>query len=332
MKNKDQDGRKKYSEIADAALKLFLENGYEATSMRMIASGVGCEPGLIYYYFRNKDEAFEKAFERLFDRFSDNGTLTAEYPKEPYAALYPLFRSFSKEVVRFRSEYGGRLHWTVKGAVKERALSALYGKVYDTVCRLKEYGTVAPADARAAAEFLTYGIGNAIIAGDMTGEYADGLAGCAEAVLRPSSGQKNAFVPCLAAATEEIEGLFPALGSTGVNHDMISERVAAREVFIVGNGNKVIGAAVFSRVRKSVDYLAVLPEYRRIGVGTRLVAAVIGEFSPGDTVTAAFGDYRQLACRLYAGLGFTERRTAGPFGTEIICMTLRIPKQQGEKE
>lgn len=63
MKNKAQDGRRKYSEIADKALKLFLENGYEATSMRMIASGVGCEPGLIYYYFRNKDEAFEKAFE-----------------------------------------------------------------------------------------------------------------------------------------------------------------------------------------------------------------------------------------------------------------------------
>lgn len=332
MKNREQDGRKKYSEIADAALKLFLENGYEATSMRMIASGVGCEPGLIYYYFKNKDEAFEKAFERLFDRFADSGIRTAGCPKEPYAALYPLFRSFSKEVVRFRSEYGGRLHWTVKGAVKERALSALYGMVYDTVCRLKEFGTVAPADSRAAAEFLTYGIGNAIIAGDMTGEYADGLAGCAKAVLRPCSGQKNAFVPCLAAATEGIEGLFPALGSTGVNHDMISERVAAREVFIVGNGDKVIGAAVFSRVRKSIDYLAVLPEYRRIGVGTRLVAAVIGEFSPGDTVTAAFGDYRQLACRLYAGLGFTERRTAGPFGTEIICMTLRIPKQQGEKE
>lgn len=70
MKNKAQNGRRKYSEIADTALKLFLENGYEATSMRMIASGVGCEPGLIYYYFRNKDEAFEKAFERLFDGFT----------------------------------------------------------------------------------------------------------------------------------------------------------------------------------------------------------------------------------------------------------------------
>lgn len=332
MKDKTQDGRNRYSEIVGTALRLFLENGYEATSIRMIASEVGCEPGLIYYYFKNKDEAFEKAFERLFDRFADSMIQVRGCPKEPYAALYPVFKSFSKEAARFRSEYEGRLHWTVRGAIRERALSALYESVYDAVCRLKEYGTAAPPDPRAAAEFLTYGLGNALIAGDAAGEYADGLAGCAEAVLRPCGGQKNAFVPFLASETEGIERLFPALGSTEVNHDMISERVAAREVFVVGNGEKIIGAAVFSRLRKSVDYLAVLQEYRRIGVGTRLVAAVIGEFSPGDTVTAAFGDYRQLACKLYAGLGFTERRTPGPFGSEIICMTLRIPKRHGEKE
>lgn len=204
MKNKAQDGRRKYSEIADAALKLFLENGYEATSMRMIASGVGCEPGLIYYYFRNKDEAFEKAFERLFDGFTGIGHPNG-CPKEPYAALYPLFRGFSREAARFRSEYGERLHWTVRGAIKERALSALYQKVYDTVCRLKEYGTAAPADTRAAAEFLAYGIGNAILAKDVTGEYASVLAGCAAAVLLPCGGQMCAFVPFLASSAEGFE-------------------------------------------------------------------------------------------------------------------------------
>lgn len=331
MKNKAQDGRRKYSEIADTALKLFLENGYEATSMRMIASGVGCEPGLIYYYFRNKDEAFEKAFERLFDGFTGIGHPNG-CPKEPYAALYPLFRGFSREAVRFRSEYGERLHWTVRGAIKERALSALYQRVYDTVCRLKEYGTAAPADTRAAAEFLAYGIGNAILAKDVTGEYASVLAGCAAAVLLPCGGQMCAFVPFLASSAEGFGELFPALGSTDGNCDAVSLRVAAREVFAVGNGEKIIGAAVFSRVRKSVDYLAVLPEYRRLGIGTRLVAALLGEFSPGDTVTAAFSENREHAAALYARLGFTESRATAPFGSPIICMTLRIPDRHGERE
>ena len=204
--------------------------------------------------------------------------------------------------------------------------------MYDTVCRLKEYGTAAPADTRAAAEFLAYGIGNAILAKDVTGEYASVLAGCAAAILLPCGGQMCAFVPFLASSAEEFGELFPALGSTDGNCDAISLRVAAREVFAVGNGEKIIGAAVFSRVRKSVDYLAVLPEYRRLGIGTRLVAALLGEFSPGDTVTAAFGENREHAAALYAGLGFTESRATAPFGSPIICMTLRIPDRHGERE
>jgi len=45
--------------IEDAAISLFLEQGYHATSMRQIAEGAGLALGGIYNHFSSKDEIFE---------------------------------------------------------------------------------------------------------------------------------------------------------------------------------------------------------------------------------------------------------------------------------
>ncbi len=58
----------KRDEIIDAALKLFFERGYEATTVRMIQRAVGSEVGLFYYYFKNKDDLFDKVWGRVFAR------------------------------------------------------------------------------------------------------------------------------------------------------------------------------------------------------------------------------------------------------------------------
>jgi AcrR family transcriptional regulator len=42
--------------IAEAALQLFLDEGFEHVSMRRIADAVGYTPGALYAYFRDKDE------------------------------------------------------------------------------------------------------------------------------------------------------------------------------------------------------------------------------------------------------------------------------------
>ena len=56
----------KRNEILAAALALFLENGYEKTSVRMISQKVGCEVGLVYYYFKTKEDVFENALNAYF--------------------------------------------------------------------------------------------------------------------------------------------------------------------------------------------------------------------------------------------------------------------------
>ena len=61
MPRKISTDSNKKEEILAAALNLFLENGYEQTSVRMISQTIGCEVGLIYYYFKTKDDLFENA-------------------------------------------------------------------------------------------------------------------------------------------------------------------------------------------------------------------------------------------------------------------------------
>src|SRR5258707_205508 len=60
--------------ILDAARQIFLEKGYELTSIRSIAEKIEYSPGTIYLYFKDKDEIFhilhEEGFRRMLDKMS----------------------------------------------------------------------------------------------------------------------------------------------------------------------------------------------------------------------------------------------------------------------
>jgi AcrR family transcriptional regulator len=50
--------------IVEAALRLFRENGYEATTMRAIAKEAGVATGNAYYYFSSKEELIQEFYAR----------------------------------------------------------------------------------------------------------------------------------------------------------------------------------------------------------------------------------------------------------------------------
>jgi AcrR family transcriptional regulator len=52
------------SAIVTAALRLFRENGYDATTMRAIAVAAGVSTGNAYYYFGSKEELIREFYER----------------------------------------------------------------------------------------------------------------------------------------------------------------------------------------------------------------------------------------------------------------------------
>ena len=71
--------------IAEAALRLFREHGYEATTMRAIAKEAGVATGNAYYYFGSKEELIHAYYAR-------NHT---EHAAEPASPLSPFSQASS---------------------------------------------------------------------------------------------------------------------------------------------------------------------------------------------------------------------------------------------
>ncbi|KYQ81962.1 hypothetical protein AWW72_02670 [Acinetobacter sp. NRRL B-65365] len=66
-----QDREEKQQEIISAARTLFVDEGYDATSMSRIAKIAGVAPNTIYWYFKDKDELLVNILNtELTDRFS----------------------------------------------------------------------------------------------------------------------------------------------------------------------------------------------------------------------------------------------------------------------
>ena len=53
-------------QIMEVAEELFLSKGFAMTTTTEIARRVGCNQALVHYYFRTKDNLFEKLFEKKF--------------------------------------------------------------------------------------------------------------------------------------------------------------------------------------------------------------------------------------------------------------------------
>lgn len=123
--------------ILDAAAAMFIERGYDGTSLRHLADQVGMKAGSLYYHFASKDELLTAVLERgievmhdAFDAAEDNHSgaepfdrlathirahLSALFEHGPYTAAHVVsFRtapeSVRERVVPTRDDYEAR--WT----------------------------------------------------------------------------------------------------------------------------------------------------------------------------------------------------------------------------
>src|ERR1043165_3144224 len=85
--------------ILDAAKKVFLEHGYDATSIRKIAAEIEFSPTTIYLYYKDKNEIahalHEEGFKMLSERFSVLAHV--EHPFERLKAMGRIYMQFALE-------------------------------------------------------------------------------------------------------------------------------------------------------------------------------------------------------------------------------------------
>ena len=114
----------KRDEITDAAMELFFENGYEATSVRMIMDRVGGEIGMFYHYFKSKDMLFDMVVERFFKEYREKfekALLTCNTREDLVKMLTPIYEKSMEDFGKLK----GNIHWTVQSAMHEGTLLAL---------------------------------------------------------------------------------------------------------------------------------------------------------------------------------------------------------------
>ena len=170
----------KRDEIIDEAMTLFFENGYEATSVRMIMNKVGGEIGMFYHYFKSKDELFDKVVDRFFQRYEEKfGALIkqCESPEEFVDAFLPLYAGSMDEFDKLR----GKMHWTTQYAMAAKTVMSLRPVVAEMLDRWKpDSGT----SADITAGQLLYGVSATIHSGDFAAMSTQEKRSCLLAFVR----------------------------------------------------------------------------------------------------------------------------------------------------
>jgi len=104
---KDRKEREKaelQEKILDAANQLFVEEGYEKTSIRKIARRVEYSPGTVYLYFKNKKDLFLALQKRAFRRFYQAFEQVAATP-HPGERLVKLGRNYLRFALQHPEYY-----------------------------------------------------------------------------------------------------------------------------------------------------------------------------------------------------------------------------------
>jgi AcrR family transcriptional regulator len=149
------------NEILDAARTLFVEEGYDAVSMRRVAQRIEYSPTTIYLYFRDKGELFQAICEEMFAKLSRKPEeqakkRAADPTPDPIAALRERLQTYAKFALKNPEHYTVTFMLPRKqfvpfdGSTGQQTLEFLRAAV--TAC--VESGAFRQVDTEAAAQSL----------------------------------------------------------------------------------------------------------------------------------------------------------------------------------
>ncbi len=130
--------------ILKAATKVFFENGFEKTSVKMILSEANIVTGSFYHFFSSKEALFEAVVEEFLKDYSlkvrtilEDDTLTIEQIMDGF------FKEFDKSSdTYFNVLQADKLHWTVKCALHDMTIESMVEPLSHALSRLLQDGSI----------------------------------------------------------------------------------------------------------------------------------------------------------------------------------------------
>ena len=130
--------------ILKAATRVFFDNGFEKTSVKMILDEAGIVTGSFYHFFPSK----EALFEAVVDEFLKGYTLRVKTILEDDTLdIEQIIEGFYKEFAYITDIYfnvlkADNLHWSVKRALHDMTIEAMIEPMKHALRRLSENGSI----------------------------------------------------------------------------------------------------------------------------------------------------------------------------------------------
>ena len=115
----------KKDELVSAALKLFIENGYEQTSIRDILAAVNGKVGMFYHYFTSKDEIFERAVDLYLKQYAEQMRVLVDKNPGIFRQFTAVMDLVEHAIIQYNHLGGQNLHWSTASAFHQRTLLAM---------------------------------------------------------------------------------------------------------------------------------------------------------------------------------------------------------------
>ena len=119
---------------------------------------------------------------------------------------------------------------------------------------------------------------------------------------------------------EKVRLNFPGLETENdINEykNTVIKNVNRKTALCVKNGSKLVGILIYSIRQKRIGCMAVDPEYRQRGIGSKLIREMLKNFQSGDEITVSTfrdNDDKGIAPRaMYKRLGFEEKELCTEF-------------------